>query len=203
MARPNPRLVRAAEEHVRLYSDQLLLLKDELRTVERMFGGTVQLREVEENDIRRIRQWSNQAEVQRVLRRPPYSLQRWIEDIHRWGTDPDTFPFSIDKPTGGHIGFLVLKRLDHPWGGRMGQLDFVIINREYREYGYGTEAVETALSFAFDALDLKSVSLWTAADNEAAIRCFEKCDFAFTDVESDAIGENNKRYDRYQMMATR
>ena len=186
-----------------MYSDQLLLLKDELRTVERMFGGTVQLREVEENDIRRIRQWSNQAEVQRVLRRPPYSLQRWIEDIHRWGTDPDTFPFSIDKPTGGHIGFLVLKRLDHPWGGRMGQLDFVIINREYREYGYGTEAVETALSFAFDALDLKSVSLWTAADNEAAIRCFEKCDFAFTDVESDAIGENNKRYDRYQMMATR
>lgn len=197
--RPNPRLIRTAHEHVRWYSDQLLLLREELREVEKMLGGTAQLREAEESDIRRIWQWSNHIEALKILRRPAYSLQQWTEDIHRWKADEDLFPFAIDKPTGEHIGFLVLKRLGRPWEERVGQLDFVIIDANHQECGYGTEAVEAALSFAFEELDVKSVSLWTASDNSAAIRCFEKSGFEFTDVESDVTADNDETYERYQM----
>jgi len=197
--RPNPRLIRTAHEHVRWYSDQLLLLREELREVEKMFGGTAQLREAKENDIRKVWQWSNHIGVRKILRRPASSLQQWTEDIHRWKADEDSFPFSINKPTGEHIGFLVLKRLGRPWEERVGQLDFVIIDDNHRECGYGTEAVEAALSFAFDELDVKSVNLWTAADNGAAIRCFEKCGFEFIDVEGEMTGDNGETYERYQM----
>jgi len=197
--RPNPRLIRAAQEHVRWYSDQLLVLREELRDVEKMFGGTAQLREAEESDIRKIWQWSNHTEVRKNLRSPEYSLQKWTEDIHRWKADEESFPFSIDKPTGEHIGFLVLKQPGHPWEERVCRLDYVIIDKNYREHGYATEAVQTALSFAFNELDVKSVHLWTPADNGAAIRCFEKCGFKFTDVENDITADNGEIYDKYQM----
>ena len=197
--RPNPRLIRTAQEHVRWYSDQLLVLREELRDVERMFGGTVQLREAEESDIRKIWQWSNNIEVRKLLRWPAYSLQKCTEDIHRWKADEDSFPFSIDKLTGEHIGFLILKRLGHPWEERTGCLDFIIIDKNYREYGYGTEAVRAALSFAFDELGVKLLYLWTAADNGGAIRCFEKCSFEVTDVENDITAGNGETYDKYQM----
>lgn len=197
--RPDLRLIRTAEEHVRWYSDQLLVLKEELRSVERMFGGTPQLRKTTERDIRRIWQWSNRAEVRRLLRRPAYSLEKWTGDVHAWLADESAYPFSIDKPTGDHIGFLLLKKLKVEPEVGTAQLDRVLIDEEYWEFGYGAEAVEAVVSFAFDELGVDSVSLRTAADNGGAVRCFEKCGFTVADVETDVVAENGETRDVYEM----
>jgi len=201
IARPNPRLVRTAEEHVNWYRDQLQILREELRNVEKTLAGAARLRKAEKNDIRRIWQWSSRTDVLRMSYRPAHPLEKWIEDFNRWTGERDSFPFAICKPNGDLIGFLVLGMHRYPGDERTGQLDYVIIGEEYREYGYGTEAVRAAVCFARDELDMNKVGLWTVTGNNAAIRCFEKCGFKFTDVVRNAIADNGKLCDMYQMVA--
>ncbi len=199
--RPNVRLIRTAHQHVQWYSDQLMLLREQMRKMESVYGGGIQLYRVEEPDIRRIWRWSNKRYTRNILRHPMHSLQEWERDIHRWLADDDAYPLAIDKPTGEHIGFLVLKRLGKPWEERVGELNFIIIDSDYRERGYGTQAIKSALTYAFDEMDVNTVYLWTAVDNNAAIRCFEKSGFRFTDVENDVIADNGELYDRFRMEA--
>ena len=197
--RPNLRLMRTAQQHIQWYSDQLMLMREQMREIERVYGGDVKLRRAEEPDIRRIWRWSNQVETRRLLHRPVHSLQEWTADIHRWLADDDTYPFSIDKSNDEHIGFLILRRLGRPWEKRVGEINFVIINENYRELGYGAKAVKSALTLAFEEIGVDMVYLWTVSDNNAAIRCFEKCGFQFTDVEWDNIAHDGERYDTFRM----
>jgi RimJ/RimL family protein N-acetyltransferase len=197
--RPKLRLIRTAQQHIQWYSDQLMLLREQMREIERVYGGDVQLRRVEEPDIRRIWRWSNQVETRVLLHRPVYSLQEWTTDIHRWLADDDTYPLSIDKSDDEHIGFLMLRRLGKPWEERVGEISFVIIDENYRELGYGTKAVKSALTWAFEEIGVDMVYLWTISDNNAAIRCFEKSGFQFTDVERDNIAYDGERYDTFRM----
>jgi RimJ/RimL family protein N-acetyltransferase len=219
--RPKLRLIRTAQEHIQWYSDQLMLLREQMREIERVYGGDVQLRCAKEPDIRRIWRWSNQVETRILLHRPVHSLQEWTTDIHRWLADDDTYPFSIYKSNdeaiheviverseavhevtserSEHIGFLMLRRLGKPWEKRVGEINFVIIDENYRELGYGTKAVKSALTWAFEEIGVDMVYLWTVSDNNAAIRCFEKSGFKFTDVERDNIAYDGERYDTFRM----
>ena len=137
----------------------------------------------------------------RLSCRPAHPLKKWIEDFNCWTGEPDAFPFAICKPNGDLIGFLILRRHRHPGNKCVGQLDYVIIGEEYREYGYGSEAVRAAVCFARDELDMNEVSLWTVTGNSAAMRCFEKCGFRFIDVVRNAVADNGKLCDMYQMAA--
>jgi len=197
--RPNLRLVRTAQQHIQWYSDQLTLMHEQMREMERVYGGDIQLRRVEETDIRRIWRWSNQVETRGLLHRPIHSLQEWTTDIHRCLADDDTYPFSVDKANDEPIGFLVLRRLGKPWEKRDGELNFVIIDENHRELGYGTKTVKSALMRAFEDIGVDTVYLWTRCDNNAAIRCFEKCGFQFTDLERDNIAYDGERYDTFRM----
>lgn len=208
--RPKLRLIRTAQEHIQWYSDQLMLLREQMREIERVYGGAVHLRRTEEPDIRRIWRWSNQVETRLLLHRPVHSLQEWTTDIQRWLADDDTYPLSIDKSDNEavhavtterseHIGFLMLRRLGKPWEERVGEISFVIIDENYRELGYGTKAVKAALTRAFEEIGVDMVYLWTVSDNNAAIRCFEKSGFKFTDVERNNIAYDGERYDTFRM----
>ena len=197
--RPKLRWISTAGQHIDWHSNQLTLLQEQAREVERVYGGDVQLRRVEEADIRRIWRWSNQLETRKLLHRPVRSLQEWTTDIHRWLADDDTYPFAIDRADDDNIGFLMLRRLGRPWEKRVGELNFVIIDEHYRELGYGIKAVKSALTRAFEEIGVDMVYLWTIADNDAAVRCFEKAGFKFTDLERDNIAYNGERYDTFRM----
>ena len=197
--RPNLRLIGTAGQHIGWHSDQLTFLREQMREVERTYGGNVQLRRAEEPDIRRIWRWSNQVETRSLLHRPVHSLQEWTVDINRWLADDDAYPFSIDKSNGENIGFLMLRRMGRPWEKRVGELNFVIIDENHRELGYGTKAVKSALTCAFEDIGVDTVYLWTICDNNAAVRCFEKCGFKFTEVERNNIAYDGERYDTFRM----
>jgi len=49
--------------------------------------------------------------------------------------------------------------------------------RDYWGQGYGTEAVQQALSFAFDELGLHRVTLDVLAANPRALRAYQKAGF--------------------------
>jgi RimJ/RimL family protein N-acetyltransferase len=45
-------------------------------------------------------------------------------------------------------------------------------------HGYAIDAAITILGYAFERMDLHLIELWTLADNDRAIRMYERCGFA-------------------------
>jgi diamine N-acetyltransferase len=72
------------------------------------------------------------------------------------------------------VGYVILKNVDHlACEGEMGiSFDVNILDN-----GYGTEAVKQFLDICFKRLEVRRITLKTAAFNARAIRCYEKAGF--------------------------
>ena len=73
------------------------------------------------------------------------------------------------------IGNLSIENIDHV--NRRGTLGIMIGDKENREKGYGTEAIQLLLDYGFNYLNLNNIKLDVMAFNERAIRCYKKCGF--------------------------
>ena len=60
---------------------------------------------------------------------------------------------------------------------RTGILGLFIGNEEYRNTGYGTEAIRLILDYGFNYLNLNSIKLDLISCNERALKCYKKCGF--------------------------
>ena len=66
------------------------------------------------------------------------------------------------------------------------------IAREFRGYGYATEALETILAWAFDQPGVTGILAETAPENTASQRVLEKCGF----LPTGQMGSEGPRYIR-------
>ena len=62
-----------------------------------------------------------------------------------------------------------------------------LFDAELRGIGVGSEAVQLALSYAFEYLSLHRVSLKVFAFNERALHVYKKCGFVVEGIERDAV----------------
>ncbi len=74
-----------------------------------------------------------------------------------------------------HIGNIGLHKLD--WKNRSAGLGIVIGENEHWNKGYGAEAVQVMLRFAFGKLGRHPVELEVFAGNIRALRCYERAGF--------------------------
>lgn len=141
-----------------------------------IIGKKVRLRAIEREDLPTFVRWFNDQEVTRYLQMSgPLSLaqeERWFQSKLE---DEKNTVLAIETLDGVHIGNLGLHNVDYR--NRHAQLGIVIGEKEYWNQGYGTDAVRTALYYAFDELNLNRVFLRVYAYNQRAIRCYEKCGF--------------------------
>lgn len=139
-------------------------------------GTKVRLRAIEREDLPTFVRWFNDHEVTHYLQMTgPLSLaqeERWFESQLE---DEKSMVLAIETLDGVHIGNLGLHRIDSR--NRHAQLGIVIGEKEYWDKGCGTDAVRTALRYAFDELNLNRVYLRVYEYNKRAIRCYEKCGF--------------------------
>ena len=81
--------------------------------------------------------------------------------------------------TGTHV---IIKRKKQ-WGiVRDDDTLFVFItvfigDKEFRNKGYGTEAIKLILEYGFKYLNLKNIKLDLMEFNERALKCYKKCGF--------------------------
>ena len=54
---------------------------------------------------------------------------------------------------------------------------FILLEKEYRNKGYGTEALKRSVEYGFGELELRRIYLAVYADNLRAIHVYEKCGF--------------------------
>ena len=175
MDRPNQRMIRAAGAQVGAHSAQLEGLRSQLRQLERLHGGGIHLRQVAENELRRIWGWINRPGIRKLLYATQVSFETWLEDWHRWIETEQVHALAIEiRTTRVLIGFALL----HYDAGTV-TLKFVIIRPDYRGRGYGTDALLEAVRYAFEQLEAQNITLQVSPDNGPALICFENAGFQY------------------------
>jgi len=162
-----------------------------------IYGENLRLRAIEREDIPTFLRWFNDPEVRRhLLMHEPMSRakeERWFEE-HL--SQRNEFMFVIEVKEGEawvHIGNLGLHRID--WKNRVATFGIVIGEKTYWNRGYGTEAVRTALRYAFFELGLNRVELETFSFNRRAIRCYEKVGFRHEGTRRQALYRDGRYHD--------
>ena len=95
------------------------------------------------------------------------------------------------------IGFVVLFSIK--WNNGACTLAIGIGEPDFRGKGYGTDALNLAVGFAFRELNLHRVGLTVISYNAAAIRAYERVGFVQEGVRREAIHRDGKRYDEILM----
>ncbi len=112
------------------------------------------------------------AAPQLVTTFPQYLLD-YAGDLHF--SSSRRYQFAVDTLKGKHIGNCSYYDIDKTKG--KAELGIMIGNRNYWDKGYGTDAINTLVSYIFRQTRLKRIYLKTLDSNSRAQKCFEKCGF--------------------------
>lgn len=140
-------------------------------------GEHVYLRALEPDDATLIHEWYQDAETGGLMGELPRSLRRrrqGIEESHGEGEDHYSFVICLiddDRPIGRADLFAIDKRNGSAAFG------LAIGERSLWGRGYGTDAVNAIVDFAFGQLRLERVWLDTDGANSRAHRIYEKAGF--------------------------
>ena len=148
-----------------------------------MLGQRVRLRPVEKDDLPRFVKWFSDPDVRAnlAMHLPMNQAQeeRWYErnqtagDTQAWAIDAQPADMAVGPWV--HIGSCGFH--DIQWRHRNGEIGIAIGARDYWNRGYGTDAVQTLVAWGFYTLNLNRIFLRVFADNDRAIRCYEKVGF--------------------------
>lgn len=167
-----------------------------------MFNGKlVRLREYRKEDIILRLSYINDPETLRYLESGiPYPVTyneelKWFEAISAFN---DSYRFAIETEADGlYIGDCGINSID--WKNSVASAVIFIGNRDYRGKGYGTEAMQLLMSFAFDQININKVRLNVYSFNEPAIKSYEKCGFKREGVLRQEIFRDGRYYDTIVM----
>jgi len=155
----------------------------------KLIGERVMLRDYRQEDLPEIRKWVNEAESTQYLSTtfwPPQTIVDTQEFLNRMmASSHNGCNFIIaHKEDESYIGQLDLFRLD--WKLRCGELGIVIGVEMDRSCGYGAEALELMLRYAFLTLGLERVELTVDMGNVRAKHCYGKAGFVLEGVKRHA-----------------
>jgi len=154
-----------------------------------------------------LSQWARDTEYTRLLDNDPARMwsankyQSWLVDDLEKGYR-SAFFFKIRTLSEDRlIGFLDLFGLSWMHGDTW--LGIGLGDREYWGRGYGTDAVQVALRYAFSELNLRRVTLGVFAYNPRAIKTYEKAGFTVEGRLRRYITRDGQRNDMIIMGALR
>lgn len=145
---------------------------------ESLKGSKVTLRPGDESDIYLLSKWYNDVELNKLAgwSDSKVTVQKLRYNISRsFGYDP--MNLMIDNEEGKPIGTIQL--YDFNEQDKSCKLGIRIGDRNYWGKGYGEDAVNTLLEYAFMKIDIYRVTLRVYEYNERAVKCYLKCGFQY------------------------
>jgi len=138
---------------------------------------TIRLRALEPKDIHFLYELENDKDLWHLSHtQQPFSkhlLKQYIEQADRDIYEAKQFRFAIEIcATNELIGFVDL--FDFDAKNKRAGIGIIIKNKDKRNKGYGNEAIEEILNYAFNILHLHQVYANISADNLASINVFKK-----------------------------
>jgi RimJ/RimL family protein N-acetyltransferase len=141
-----------------------------------LVGDRIVLRPLDpEHDLENIWRWINDPEVRQFIKRP---LPATRAEEHEWlsrKSDTDIILGIELKRTPQLIGSIGLHRIN--WIHRRATSGTLIGKKELWGQGYGTEAKQLLLRYAFLTLNLHRVGTSVFATNPRSLACQKKCGY--------------------------
>lgn len=168
-------------------------------------GKKLYLRGLEKKDLTgNYFQWANNPEVTYYMFMgvKPNSIEQMEEEYNQLIKSNNDVVFAIiDKKTDTHIGNVGLYAIN--WISRSAEFRIIIGEKEFLGKGYGTEAAELILQYAFEKLNLNKVWLGVNAENLPAVKSYENAGFVREGTLRQEIYRNSKYYDAIRMSILR
>ncbi len=161
-------------------------------------GKRVFLSPINVEDCEQYTEWLNDPETAVFLDCffQNISLLKERELLEKLARDQNVFAI-VDKNSGKLIGNCGLHNVD--FINRKAVLGIFIGDKDYRNRGFGAEAISLLLDFAFNALNLNSVMLVVKEFNKRGIKCYEKCGFKKIGIRREASIVAGKKYGEIMM----
>lgn len=153
-----------------------------------------------ECDAKIVSKWSHDPDYLRLqsvdIAKPlsPFQVKKQFEEWEKEAEKHAAFSFAVRlKEDDRLIGFTRLYRIE--WTHAAGSLQIGIGDRNDRGKGYGTEALQMLLRYAFDELNLYRLAASTAEYNAGAIRFLERAGFVVEVRRRQAVQRDGRRWD--------
>ena len=157
--------------------------------------GTVTLRPLTEADTANIVRWRNSESVRKNLYTQAELTEQqhlnYFKNVVQAGKCAQYIIIVSENGNQHHIGTVFIKSIDRE--NRKGEFGMFIGEDRFRGKGYAVPTVKQILEIAFSELGLNRVYLTAMADNEPAIRAYEKAGF----VKEGLMKEDFLRCDGY------
>ena len=145
-----------------------------------IYGKRVRLRGAERSDLEKFVVWVNDPEVTAglTLFLPMSSVdeEKWFENAMQ--RPQEEKPLVIDMNDGGDWRLIGNSSFfDFDWFSRAAEVGIMIGDKTVWNQGYGTEVMTLLLRHGFETLNLNRIYLRVYADNQRAIRTYEKAGF--------------------------
>lgn len=155
-------------------------------------GSKTFIRAIEMEDARILSAWLNDRETNAFLDIIYPLSKRYCDNFTLEGEEHNKRLFIIDNEDRKPIGLIVIDKIK--WEYRNCEIGIVIYDKNYRGRGYGKDALETALKFIFDDLNMHLVYLNVVDENEAAVNLYKKFGFKIEGILRDRYYKNGRYY---------
>jgi len=139
-----------------------------------LIGERIYARAIERDDAPIVQAWLNDPDIRQHLRLfRPIDLQSEIDFIDKTRNDPTTIGMLLalqedDRP----IGVMSLRDIDSK--NHKAEFGICIGDKTCWGQGLGSEATQLLIDYGFGTLNLHRFYLCVHANNERAVRCYEK-----------------------------
>ncbi|NQD68298.1 GNAT family N-acetyltransferase [Bacillus haikouensis] len=160
-------------------------------------GRNLYLTGLQEDDVPLLVKWSENEKLQRLLDALPYKPKS-EDEVKKWiaGEEHNSYRLAIRlKESGRLIGYAELDGI--LWAHRVGGLSIIIGEEVCQGKGYGREAMECVLAFAFEELNLHRLQLTVFSYNIRAIRLYESLGFTKEGSFREFLQRDGERHDMH------
>src|SRR5262245_30817232 len=166
------------------------------------YGDRIRLTSPIAGDARTLSEWYQDSQFSRHLDAiPAYpkgesEVNRWLDDVSGASAGAKNDYLFVIRPLDSSLTMGFVHLGDILWSHGVGWLA-IGLGSEFQGQGYGYEAMNLTLQFAFNEINLHRVQLTVFSYNIAAIRLYEKLGFQREGVFREFMQRDGQRYDMY------
>jgi RimJ/RimL family protein N-acetyltransferase len=148
----------------------------------------------------KMMKWINDKEVTQFLSRGtfPASAELLNKEYESLSSPMTEIQLAlVDKKTETYIGIVGLHSFN--WIARHCEFRILIGEKNYWGKGYGAQACQLIVSYAFEILNMNKVWLGVNMQNTRAYESYQKCGFKDEGILRSEVFRNNRYYDVARM----
>ncbi len=164
-----------------------------------IYGNTVVLRGIEQDDNQMLLDLINDPETEKMLGGSSWPLT--MRDQLNWFSNLSSNDkclrcvIAIKEDPTKAVGTIILNEIDYKNG--TAHIHIKLSANGGRGRGYGTDSINTLTKYAFNELRLNCIYANILTYNEASVKLFEKCGYKRDGVLRSRVYKNGNFYDVY------